>query len=64
MFDGVSVSYEYFVPSFVYIRFRMIFRWDMCADSTIKYLDMLKVLPDFYPNFFGNNDCFICYTSY
>ena len=64
MFDSVNISYEYSVPSLVYIRFRTLLRWDICADSITKYFDMLKVLPNFYLSAFGDDDCLICYTSY
>ena len=62
MFGGVGVFYEYSIPSLVYIGFKMFFRWDMCADSTTKYFDVLKVLPDLRPSFLGDDDCLNCYT--
>ena len=62
MFGAVGVSYKYSVPSLVYIGFRMLLRWDICSDSTIKYSDLLKVLPNFCLSFFGDDDCLICYT--
>ena len=64
MFSDIGIFYEYSVPSLVYIGFRMFLRWDMFANSTTKYLDVLKVLPDFCPSFFRDDDCLICCTSY
>ena len=63
MFGSVDISDEYFVSGLVYIKFKTLLKYDIHADSTTKYLDMLKVLPDFCLRFFEYDDYLICYTS-
>ena len=63
MFGDVHVSYEYSVPSLVYIGFRTLLKWNMHANSTTKYSDMLKVLPDSYLSFLWDDDCLIYCAS-
>ena len=51
MFSNVNLSYEYFVPSLVYIGFWMFFRYDIYINSTNKYLDVSMVFADFVQAF-------------
>lgn len=62
MLGSISVSYEYFILGLVYIWLGMLFRRDIFANSTAKYLNMFKVLPDFYLSFLRDDDCFVYYT--